>query len=230
MQLHELIKQDIRYKEALNACMNCGMCTAVCPAAEFSDYDPRILLNLVQSEDDETLEKLMKSDYIWLCGQCMSCKTRCPRGNVPGLMINVLRRYSQELGYFTESRRGRQQYALHKVLNGNVLGRGYCIVPDAVKPELHPEQGPVWEWVYRNMDEFYDRIGANLRKPGAGVLREIDKDSLAELKSIYDETGATEMGEKIEKFSIQKAEQLGYDTDDESGMDKYFMDVYKGKI
>ena len=111
MQLHELIKQDIRYKEALNACMNCGMCTAVCPAAEFSDYDPRILLNLVQSEDDETLEKLMKSDYICLCGQCMSCKTRCPRGNVPGLMINVLRRYSQELGYFTESRRGRQQYA-----------------------------------------------------------------------------------------------------------------------
>jgi len=61
-------------------------------------------------------------------------------------------------------------------------------------------------------------------------LRAIDKDSLAELKSIYDETGATEMGEKIEKFSIQKAEQLGYDTDDESGMDKYFLDIYKGKI
>jgi heterodisulfide reductase subunit C len=145
-------------------------------------------------------------------------------------MINVLRRYSQELGYFTESSKGRQQYALHKVLNGNVLEQGYCIVPEAVKPELHPEQGPVWEWIFRNKEEFYDRIGANLHKPGAGVLRQIDSDSLAELKAIYDETGATELGEKIENFSIKKAEQLGYDTDDTDGMDQYFMDVYQGKI
>ena len=103
MKLSERLKQDIRYDESLNACMNCGICTSVCPAAEFSDYDPRILLNIVQTGDDAELEKLLKSDFIWLCGQCMSCKTRCPRNNVPGLMINVLRRYSQELGYFTES-------------------------------------------------------------------------------------------------------------------------------
>lgn len=229
MKLSEILKQDIRYKEALNACMNCGICTSVCPAAEFSDYDPRILLNIVQTEDDAELEKLLKSDFIWLCGQCMSCKTRCPRNNVPGLMINVLRRYSQELGYFTESKRGRQQYALSVVLNGNILNQGYCIVPEAVKPELHPEQGPVWEWIYRNADDFYDAIGANLHKPGAGALRQIDPEDLNELKRIYEETGAMHLKDCIDKYSKQKAEDLGYDTD-EDGMNQYFMDTYKGNI
>ena len=46
--LINLIKKDLRYEEALHACMNCGMCTAVCPAAEFYDYDPRRICDLVQ--------------------------------------------------------------------------------------------------------------------------------------------------------------------------------------
>ena len=144
-------------------------------------------------------------------------------------MINVLRRYSQELGYFTESKRGRQQYALSKVLNGNILGEGYCIIPESVKPELHPEQGPVWEWIYKNLPEFYDRIGANLHKPGAGVLRKIDDKDLEEIRHIFEETGAMELQESIDKYSKQKAEDLGYDTDSD-GMDKYFVDIFKGNV
>lgn len=229
MELHKLLKEDLRYEEAVNACMNCGMCTSVCPAAEFSEYDPRILMNIVQNEDDDELEKLLKSDYIWLCGQCMSCKTRCPRNNVPGLLINVLRRYSQELGYFAESKRGRQQYNLAKVLNGNILNHGYCIVPEAVKPELHPEQGPVWEWVFRNTDELFDRLGANLHKEGAGCLRKIDDKDLGELNSIFKETGANDLDQKIDEFSRKKAEELGYDTDDD-GMQQYFLDVFQGRV
>ena len=38
------------------------------------------------------------------------------------------------------------------------------------------------------------------------------------------------LGEKIEKFSVKKAEELGYDTDTEEGMQQYFLDVFKGKI
>lgn len=229
MKLHEIIAEDIRYKESLNACMNCGICTAGCPAADLSDYDPRILMNIVQSKDDAEIEKLLKSDFIWLCGQCMSCKTRCPRGNVPGLMINVLRRYSQELGYFTQSSRGRQQYALNKVINTNITQKGFCIVPKSVAPELHPEQGPVWEWIYRNMDPFYDRLGANLEKDGPGVLRKIPDDAINEINAIFKETGAFELRDQIEKFSVEKAKEMGYDTDEE-GMNKYFFDVFKGNI
>ncbi|MEG2178759.1 MAG: 4Fe-4S dicluster domain-containing protein, partial [Bacteroidales bacterium] len=82
--LFELIQKDVRFEESLKACMNCGVCTAICAAAEFYQYDPRQICDIVQSRDEEALEALLRSDTIWYCGQCMSCKPRCPRGNIPG--------------------------------------------------------------------------------------------------------------------------------------------------
>ena len=109
---HELLMRDIRFEEGLNACMNCGVCTAICPAAEFYNYDPRQIIDIVQSGDNNEIEKLLKSETIWYCGECMSCKTRCPRGNAPGLVIMALRSLSQDLGFFVESEKGRQQLAI----------------------------------------------------------------------------------------------------------------------
>ena len=83
--------KDYRLKEGLNACINCGTCTAVCPAAEFYRYDPRKIVDIVQSKDDDEIEKLLKSETIWYCGECMSCVTRCPRKNAPGLIVMALR-------------------------------------------------------------------------------------------------------------------------------------------
>ena len=48
--------KDYRLKEGLNACINCGTCTAICPAAEFYRYDPRRIVDIVQSKDDEEIE------------------------------------------------------------------------------------------------------------------------------------------------------------------------------
>ena len=33
--LYNLLMQDARFNDAMKACMNCGICTAICPAAEF---------------------------------------------------------------------------------------------------------------------------------------------------------------------------------------------------
>lgn len=220
------IKQDVRFHEGLKACMNCGVCTAICPAAEFFDYDPRMLVSVVQSNDEEAIIDLLKSETIWYCGQCMSCKTRCPRNNCPGLVINVLRKISQELGYFTESKKGRQQIALKRVIGGTILSKGYCVHPTIVTPELHPEQGPVWEWVYNNMNDVFERLGANLDKEGPGVLRKIAPEALAELKSIFDETGGTQMFEIIEEHSKAKAIEMGFDGDN---LDEYINFVYTGE-
>lgn len=205
--------------------MNCGVCTAICPAAEFYDYDPRVLLQDIQAKNEEKLESLLKSEFIWYCGQCMSCKTRCPRGNCPGMVISALRKVSQELGYFTESRMGRQQYAIKKVVGENILKYGYCIHPASVVPELHPEQGPVWEWVYNNMPEVFDRLGANLDKDGPGTLRKISPEVLDEMKAIFDVSGGTELMDLIEKFSRQKALEMGL-SDGGNNMDSYFKHIY----
>jgi len=76
--------------------MNCGICTGICPAAEYYHYDPRQVVDLVQSRNNEVIRELLKSETIWYCGQCMSCKTRCPRGNTPGMVIMALRKLSQD--------------------------------------------------------------------------------------------------------------------------------------
>ena len=91
-KLYDLLLKDIRFEEGLNACMNCGVCTAICPAAEFYNYDPRKIVDTVQTKDDDEIKELLKSETIWYCGECMSCKTRCPRGNAPGLIIMALER------------------------------------------------------------------------------------------------------------------------------------------
>ena len=40
-KLYDKLTEDYRIKEGLKACINCGTCTAICPAADFYKYDPR---------------------------------------------------------------------------------------------------------------------------------------------------------------------------------------------
>ncbi len=210
MELYKELIKDIRITEGLKSCMNCGVCTAICPAAEFYDYDPRMIAGIVQSKDEERIEELLKSDSIWYCGECMSCKTRCPRGNCPGLIIMALRSLSQDLGYFAESEKGRQQLAIKRVVGENIVNKGYCVLPESLVPELHPEQGPVGEWIYENKVEVYKRVGANYNGEGVGALRKIPQESLDEIHRIFELTGGFDRFDKIEHFSKLKADDLGF--------------------
>ncbi len=195
--LIDYIRQDVRYDEALKACMNCGICTAICPAAEFYDYDPRRICDIVQRSDEDAVEKLLRSDTIWYCGQCLSCKTRCPRGNVPGILINILREVSQKMGYSKESIFGRQQAEVVNTIGRNILEIGYCVHPDRLSPTKHPEQGPIWEWYVNNIDDVAPKMGANYHGEGSGALRSISKESMEELRSIFIATGADKLHDKI---------------------------------
>ena len=219
-KLYDKLTQDYRVKEGLKACINCGTCTAICPAAEFYQYDPRQIVDIVQSKDDAEIEKLLKSETIWYCGECMSCITRCPRKNAPGLVIMALRNLSLELGFFIESEKGRQQYAINKSLCGNILNYGYCIYPRTFTSALHPEAGKIWEWQEKHFEDVYSLFGANLDGNGRGALRKIPQEDLDELKRIFDVTGATQRLESVEKISMEKAKEMGL-TEEE-----YFMKIF----
>jgi heterodisulfide reductase subunit C len=210
MELYQELIQDIRFEEGFNSCMNCGVCTAICPAAEFYDYDPRMIAAIIQSKDEKRIEEILKSDVIWYCGECMSCKTRCPRGNCVGLIIMALRSLSQELGYFCESEKGRQQLAIKRTIGENIVSKGYCILPESLVPELHPELGPIGEWIFDNKEEVYKRVGANYNGNGEGALRNIPQESLDEIYRIFELTGGFERFEQIESFSKAKAEKMGF--------------------
>ena len=150
----------------------------------------------------------------------MSCITRCPRKNAPGLVIMALRGLSMDLGYFAESEKGRQQYALTKTLCNNILNYGYCVYPRTFASALHPEAGKVWEWQEQHLEDIYERMGANLDGDGTGALRRIPQHDLDELQRIFDITGATERIDTINKYSMQKAQEMGL-TEEE-----YFMKVF----
>lgn len=220
---YDMLAQDVRLREGLKACMNCGICTGVCPAAEFYNYDPRQIIVTVQSKDDDAIENLLKSNTIWYCGECMSCRPRCPRGNTPGYVIQALRTLSQRLGFFVESEKGRQQLAIKRTIGQHILDKGYCISPKLINPRLHPEQGPVWEWIYDHDVDVYGRFTPNYGTSGAGPVREIDSETLGEIRRIFEVTGGLDMYNTIEEHSQRKAREMGFDGADED----YFMEVYR---
>lgn len=225
-KFYDLLLKDVRFEEGLNACMNCGVCTAICPAAEFYDYDPRKIVDIVQSKNEEEIRDLLTSETIWYCGECMSCKTRCPRGNAPGLIIMALRSLSQDLGYFVESEKGRQQLVLKRTVGQWILDHGYCLYLEGVGTTMHPEQGPVWDWIQDNWSDLFKKMGANYKGNGPGILRKIPEDAMDELRRIFEVTGGIERFENIEKFSKRKAEEMNMTLDE--GIDsEYFSHIYK---
>ena len=226
--LFEELEKDYRFREGYHTCINCGTCMAVCPAAEFYRYDPRKIVAIVQTRDDAEIEALLRSDTIWYCGECMSCVTRCPRRNGPGLVIMALRDLSIRLGYFTESEKGRQILPLTHTFARNILNYGYCVHPETFRWEDHMESGPVWKWHTEHLEQSLARQGANYMGEGPGVLRKIPQASLDELKAIFDVTGATERIRLVEEYSAAKAREMGMSMEEyerqafEYSSDKHF--------
>ncbi len=61
----------------LRRCIQCGTCTASCPAAPAMDLSPRRMWRMVQLGLEE---EVLGSKSIWLCSLCYQCQVRCPRG------------------------------------------------------------------------------------------------------------------------------------------------------
>jgi heterodisulfide reductase subunit C1 len=227
--MHTLVERlisDFRMVEGLKACISCGTCTAVCPAASVSEYDPRLVLNMVQEHREESLIALLKSNTIWLCGECLSCKTRCPRENIPGYVIQALRSLSIETGYFMDSKQGRKQLALKRTIGEHILKYGYCVYIDEINSNMYPEQGPIWDWIQKNRQNILERLGSSYGKAQSGSLRIIPEESIRNLQKIFDETGATKRFEHIEDYAKHRADIDGIDFDETNSCD-YFRMMYE---
>jgi len=225
-KLFDRLKKDVRFIHGLNSCINCGTCTAICPAASFFDYDPREIADQLQVEDEKILEELLKGDKIWYCGQCMSCKTRCPRSNTPGLLILALRNLSIETGFYMHSPRGQQMYALKKLIGDTILAKGYCVHADGVDTYLFPELGPIWDWIRKNSGEIYNRFGNSYNREGSGTLRKMSGEALHELNEIFRITGTSQRFDQFEEDAMAQAEKNNIDFG-QSIWNEYFRNNYE---
>ena len=74
----------------VEACFNCGNCTATCPLSTDATPFPRNNIRLLQLG---LKEQLLQSPDPWLCYYCGDCSQSCPRGAEPGEAQMTMRRW-----------------------------------------------------------------------------------------------------------------------------------------
>jgi len=74
----------------LEACFNCGNCTAICPLTEDTHPFPRNMIRYVQLG---LKDRLLQSTDPWLCYYCGECSQTCPKSAEPAETMMSLRRW-----------------------------------------------------------------------------------------------------------------------------------------
>jgi heterodisulfide reductase subunit C len=190
--LAETAKESIRTPESLglDRCIQCGACTASCPAARFTDYSPRQIVKKVLENDRSVLE----SDMIWSCFYCYSCNVRCPRNNSPVTIVQVLRQMAINEGIGVE----RLSYFLE--IGEYLAENGASKVPEAGLKNMEKDLGERWVGIKRNLETIRSEIGLDSRDV---------RDTRGEVQAILESTGYFDR-EKWIKAKIQEKRILGF--------------------
>ncbi|MCC6533720.1 MAG: 4Fe-4S dicluster domain-containing protein [Burkholderiales bacterium] len=131
------IQADARYDHELNGCLNCGICTATCPAAQYYDFSPREIVQLLWTENLEGIYDAMQ-EKIWACAQCYTCAARCPFRNSPGSLIMIMREVAIKHGLQSakDVLRPFSRVMLKLISTGNQLS------PDMITADHFADWGP----------------------------------------------------------------------------------------
>jgi heterodisulfide reductase subunit C len=82
--------------ENLRYCFTCGTCTASCPVREVNEiYNPRKIIRMIVLG---MKDRVLKSDFMWLCTGCYSCQERCPQDVKITDLMNALKNYAVRQG------------------------------------------------------------------------------------------------------------------------------------
>lgn len=137
----ESIFADIRghplFDHELYGCLNCGVCTATCPAAHYYDFSPREIVQLLWTENLEAIYDAMQ-EKIWACAQCYTCAARCPFHNSPGGLIMIMREVAIKHGLPSAQEVLRP---FSRVLM-KVISTGNQLAPNMITRESFADWGP----------------------------------------------------------------------------------------
>ncbi|MDD3041722.1 MAG: 4Fe-4S dicluster domain-containing protein [Methanosarcinaceae archaeon] len=178
--LAETIKASIRTPDSLglDRCIQCGACTASCPAARFTAYNPRLLVKRVLENDRGVLE----DETLWNCFYCYTCQLRCPRNNSPAKLVQVLRQLALNEGIGLEN----MEHFLG--LGEFFAAHGISQVPEHYLGKMAEALGSSWVEFKRDLPAIRAELG----------LGSLDiRDERKEIRSILEGTGHFERAESL---------------------------------
>ena len=87
--------------ENLKRCFQCGTCNVACPVREIDEkYNPRKIIHMVLLG---MKERVLSSDFIWLCSSCYTCEERCPQDvRIPEVM-DAIKNLAVSEGYIHDT-------------------------------------------------------------------------------------------------------------------------------
>lgn len=146
-QLHKIFLEDV-YSipggEKIRLCQQCGTCTGSCPTSYLMDYGPREVIAFFRAGQ---LDKVVKSNTIWLCTSCYYCTVRCPAGiKVTDIMYELKRLAIKYESWPEESKNP----AMSKIFIHNVekYGRNYEL---GLMAKFTLTQKPSLGWKFKNL-------------------------------------------------------------------------------
>lgn len=178
---------------ALEKCLQCGKCTAQCPAAKISSYNPRRLIRDLRIGN---IEKVISSEELWLCFFCGGCYAVCPRDiNFP-YAVAMIRYAALDKGYgWKEVKKVKDPYA------SDYYKTGLSVSPEEANLGVKKE-------VSKN-SHTDGKIESVRKEMGLKAIRMISDEALSEIRFIADATGMTDLFKDIDK-KVDKEKQWNY--------------------
>lgn len=130
-------------------CVQCGLCTSMCPASRHSEYDAREIIKRVLDNDESILEDRI----IWNCFYCYTCHSVCPVGNSVCEVNQILRQMA------IEKDTGKKQIESFMSFADSFIEEGLGIIPKEYQDQLRIDYGKHWENLQENLQEVREELG-----------------------------------------------------------------------
>lgn len=149
-ELAEDVIKDLKASKDIGIlkCIQCGMCTSVCPAARHTDYDPREIVKRVLDKD----ESLISDDILWNCFYCYSCHSVCPVNNSACEINQILRQKSIDNG------KGMQKIASFSAYGESFLEFGLGSIPADFFDDLIKDFGKEWLQLKVDLEDIREEL------------------------------------------------------------------------
>jgi len=189
--IHAEVKNHPAFHDYYHSCINCGNCTAVCPAFRFADFAPRIVVQKVMhAEAEPELLYQMVDQYIWACYQCYACWDVCPAQNNPGGLVAILKEAAVRQG-LDSAKKTLEPYSriLYKVMTTGTQ----------ITPDMHSTIGLFRDWgphkaeLAKHLKEYRDAVPVESLAGVHDKSWQVDQRTMDELLIIEKEAGVIEM-------------------------------------